>query len=199
MKNVHTFESFLNESQTSLFGSQAPYIERFKSIRDFRVGEELPTVAGTPSEFEGVDLRGDWKKDGWAYTSVRIYTDTVFKNSKEVISLIEKQVIGPNSKEWTKIGVKPAYFKGDLQAAYQHPALGIIFFNVWNGKNDRSRNYDYQVQGYFMNGETSWGNIEKYPDAKAAVDSMMSNLKIDSKGIDYMIEYLKTRYNPLKF
>jgi hypothetical protein len=45
-----------------------------------------------------------------------------------------------------------------------------------------------------MNGETSWGSIEKFPGVKESVDSMMTSIKYDDNVIKSIVDYLKNRY-----
>jgi hypothetical protein len=172
------------------------YIDRFKSMQNFAVGEELAKVSGVPSEYGGVKTSGNWKDSGWAYTSIRTYiTESgVFKDAKAVIKAVEAAVIGPNKKEWKALGVTPAgRGKGDFEVAYEHPGLGVIFFKVWSKQNYYDK-YEFQVQGYFMNGETYWGKIESYPDLKNKIDDMMSGLKFDDNMYKAMADYVKDRY-----
>lgn len=201
---VLSYEKFINESQGALFGDMDEYIDRFKNIPGFKVGELLPRVAGTPAEFPEIDSKGNWRTDGWNYTSIRTYTQEGFKNSKEVLNLFLDKVIGPNKKEWKTTNLRKPnaafdFQKKDLTVAMEKPGLGIIFFYCWDASGDSSRfhsstPYTYQIQGMFLNAEQSWGDIQKYPAIKTQLDDIFSSNRMDDAAYKAIIRYIENRY-----
>jgi hypothetical protein len=207
MKNrIPTIEDFANEQAINeaagLFGDMETYIARFKNVQGFETGETLAHVSGGPDEFPELDSKLNWKKDGWNYTSVRRYSglNSGFKDAKEILDLFTKEVIGPNKKEWKATNVRKAGFlmkdnKGDRTIAFEHPALGFIFLYVWDSRTNRfsSDKTDFQIQGYFMNAEQYWGNIEKYPQLKVMTDDILDAAKDDDAKLKAVVDYIKNK------
>lgn len=205
MKHIQNFDTFINEGLT-LFGDMDDYVDKFSHMSDFKTGEILPHVSGTPKEFPDVDSKGNWRTDGWNYTLVRSYTAHNFKTARDVLKFCYDNVIAPNKKEWIATNVrKPdtlfSMNKNDVFQAYEKPGLGFIFFTVFDNSTDYSRERHapiekstYQVQGMFMNAETYMGEIEKYPQLKAGIDDLMQSIKHNDKAIEALINYIKTYY-----
>lgn len=203
-KVVLSYENFINESQSTLFGNMDEYIDRFKNVPGFEVGEYLPRVAGTPNEFPEIDSKGNWKTDGWNYTSIRTYTQNEFKNSKEVLNLFLDKVIGPNKKEWKATNLRKPnnafdFQKKDLTVAMEKPGLGIIFFYCWDAAGDTTRTrsstpYKFQIRGMFLNAEQYWGDIEKYPVVKTQLDDIFASNRMDDAAYKAIIRYIENRY-----
>lgn len=204
-QRISTLDDFINEAAT-LFGDMEDYIKRFQSIPGFVAGETLYRVAGTPDEFPELDAKGDWRKDGWNYTSIRMYTDKPFKDAKEVLELCYSTVIKPNKKEWTYTNIRKPnsifnFNKKDKTFALMHPALGFIFFYVLDNSTDWSRgrhgvmqNATYQVQGMFMNTERSWGEISNYPELFQQADDLVTAMRGDVKKAKAVVQFIKNKF-----
>ncbi|MCK9574626.1 MAG: hypothetical protein WC979_01835 [Candidatus Pacearchaeota archaeon] len=203
IRRIPTIEDFaLNESAT-LFGDMDVYINRFNKAPGFNQGEVVPRCAGTPDEFREIDTKGNWKTDGWNYTSIRLYTTEAYKNGKEVVDVLTNLVIAPNKKEWTpsKI-IKNKQYTDTTVVCFEHPALGFIFFRVWDYTTGKSRGFGeykdtkFQVQGFFMNGTSSWGKIDAWPQLKVMADDLADACKHEPKALIAVADYIKSRYIP---
>ena len=191
MQRFNTFTQFLNESQLNLFGSNEIYIERAKNLKNFEVLEISPATNHAPAEFTGVDFQADWKINGRVYTSMLLSTKTPYKDGKAILAEIEKEVIGVNKKEWKKIGTQAKYFKGDFVSAFEHSALGLMYFETMKARRSPET---YRVRIGFMNAEASWGKIDNYPQLKSLVDSTFEPIKHDDNAVKAVISYLQDRY-----
>ena len=198
-KHILAYEDFINENQATLFGNMDEYIDRFKNVPGFTVGETLARVSGTPDEFPDIDSKGNWRTAGWNYSSLRSYTNNEFKSVKEVLDLYTKEVFGSNKKEWTATNLrKPStlfdFNKKDRTVAFEKPGLGIIFLYCWDGSQDRHDKYTFQVKGMFMNTDQSWGAIDKFPEVKVQIDDIFTRKNIGKEELKAMNDYIKTRY-----
>ena len=195
MKHIKIFENFISEEAT-LFGDMNDYIDRFKSAEGWRVGEESKRVAGTPDEFPEVDAKGNWRKDGWNYTSIRSYAPgDKFKSSTEILDFFKNIVISPNKKEWTLSNIRKPnsifdFNKKDKTMVFEHPALGFIFLYVWDPSTDNSRK-EWQIKAMFMNAKSYRGSISNIEGLNDKIDSIVN----DKTAADAVIDYLKSKYN----
>ena len=194
----------LNESAT-LFGDIDDYKMRFREMLpsdSIKRVEEQGATAVIPDEFiNGYASKGNWRKDGWNYANIMIdILDTEenrkkFTKSKDVVNHIYDTVIKQDKKSWTALGVKKPmskfdFNKNDLASGYENPALGFIFFDIFDSSTDgRMRNnYLFRIRGSFMNQNQSWGEITKLGINKEEIDTLIAGDKKRAAAIKNYIE-----------